>query len=479
MADKAKNTVTDDKALLAAIDKTIKLFKDGDVIQGKVVNIARDEVLVDVNYKAEGVIPLKELSVSRNNKPEDVVTIGEKIDILVLDKEDKEGRLVLSKRRADAAKNWDKVEQSFNNKETIQGKIVEIVRGGAIVDIGIRAFLPASLVDDVRVRDVTPYLGQSMEFRIADFDRKRSNIVVDHKSIAREANKKVREELLTQIEVGQIRKGKVSTVVDYGVFVDLGNGVDGLVRNKELSWDFVANPADLFKEGQTVSVEITDIEDGKINLSIKATQEDPWQEYARNHVIGQIVEGKVSDFTKFGAFIDVAPRINGLVHISEISAKHIAEPSDLLSKGETVFVKIMDIDLDGHRISFSIKKANFDLDNEIFDPVLYQKSNYDEKGNIVTPEGFDDAKQEWKKGFEAQQKEWTDEYLAAEKIWTQHKKFVEEYMVKEDGIKDSGSPRGGNSGPRAAKTPAAPVEKIHTNLEDNSALADLKASLEG
>ena len=418
------------EAFLAAIDATIKYFNDGDIVTGTVVKIDRDEVLLDIGYKTEGVIPSKELSIKHDVDPFDVVKVGDEIEALVQQKEDKEGRLILSKKRAQYERAWGTIEKAKESDGVVVGRVIEVVKGGLIVDIGLRGFLPASLVEMRRVRDLQPYVGQELEAKIIELDKNRNNVVLSRRAWLEQTQSEVRQNFLTQLQKGQIRKGVVSSIVNFGAFVDLG-GVDGLVHVSELSWKHIDHPSEVVEVGQDVTVEVLDVDldRERVSLSLKATQEDPWQTFARTHQIGQIVPGKVTKLVPFGAFVRVEEGIEGLVHVSELAARHVEIPEQVVTVNDEVMVKIIDIDLERRRISLSLKQANegIDIAADDFDPALYgMTASYDESGNYIYPEGFDPETNEWKPGYEEQQRAWELQYAEAHARWEAHKKQAEE-----------------------------------------------------
>ena len=344
--------------LLAAIDATIKPFDDGDLMTGTVVKIDKDEVLLDIGYKSEGVIPSRELSIRNDVDPSEVVSIGDQIETLVLQKEDKDGRLILSKKRAQYERAWGKIEEVKNVDGTVTGLVIEVVKGGLIVDIGLRGFLPASLVEMRRVRDLQPYVGQELECRIIELDKNRNNVVLSRRKFLEESQAEQRQDFLTSLAKGERRTGVVSSIVNFGAFVDLG-GVDGLVHVSELSWKHVDHPSEVVEVGQEVDVEVLDVdlERERVSLSLKATQEDPWRQFARQHEVGDVIEGRVTKLVPFGAFVEVDDAIEGLVHISELADHHVERAEDEVGVHDRVDVKIIDIDLDRRRISLSRKQA--------------------------------------------------------------------------------------------------------------------------
>jgi len=347
-----------EKSFADAIEGTMVEVRDGQLVTGTVVKIDRDGVLLDFGYKTEGVIPTRELAIKNDVNPHDVVSLGEQIEALVLTLEDKEGRLVLSKKRAQYEKAWGEIERKKNNEEPVRGLVIEVVKGGLIVDIGLRGFLPASLVELRRVRDLQPYIGQPIDAKIIELDRNRNNVVLSRRAYLEENQKETRDSFLTNLKPGEVRPGKISSVVQFGAFVDLG-GMDGLIHVSELSWKHVDHPSQVVQVGQEVTVQVLDIDYSRerISLSLKATQQDPWQEFASSHEVGQLVYGRVTKLVPFGAFVQVGDGIEGLVHISEMSARHVESPEQVVAPGEELWVKIIDFDLARRRISISIKQA--------------------------------------------------------------------------------------------------------------------------
>ncbi|WGT48072.1 30S ribosomal protein S1 [Tessaracoccus lacteus] len=423
------------EAFLAAVDATIKYFNDGDIVSGTVVKVDRDEVLLDIGYKTEGVIPSKELSIKHDVDPFDVVKVGDEIEALVQQKEDKEGRLILSKKRAQYERAWGTIEKIKEEDGVVTGSVIEVVKGGLIVDIGLRGFLPASLVEMRRVRDLQPYVGMELEAKIIELDKNRNNVVLSRRAWLEQTQSEVRHTFLTQLQKGQIRKGVVSSIVNFGAFVDLG-GVDGLVHVSELSWKHIDHPNEVVEVGMPVTVEVleVDMDRERVSLSLKATQEDPWQTFARLHQIGQIVPGKVTKLVPFGAFVRVGEGIEGLVHVSELAERHVEIPEQVVSVGDERMVKVIDIDLERRRVSLSLKQANegVDVQSDDFDPLLYgMQASYDDQGNYIYPEGFDPETNEWKEGYDEQRAAWEAQYAEAHALWEQHKRQVETAEVAE------------------------------------------------
>jgi small subunit ribosomal protein S1 len=341
-----------------AIDQTIVEFEEGDIVEGSVVKIDSDEVLLDIGYKSEGVIPSKELSIRNDVDPSEVVDMGERIEALVLQKEDKEGRLILSKKRAQYERAWGTIEQIKETDGIVKGPVIEVVKGGLILDIGLRGFLPASLVDLRRVRDLHPFVGRELDCKIIELDKNRNNVVLSRRAYLEETQREQRDEFLANLKPGEVREGVVSSVVNFGAFVDLG-GMDGLVHVSELSWKHVDHPSSVVQVGDEVTVQVLDVDldRERISLSLKATQQDPWQEFATGHQVGELVYGRVTKLVPFGSFVQVGEGIEGLVHISEMAGHHVEAPEQVVEPGEELWVKIIDIDLDRRRISLSIKQA--------------------------------------------------------------------------------------------------------------------------
>ncbi|MBR8743459.1 30S ribosomal protein S1 [Nocardiopsis sp. MG754419] len=482
----AVNDIGSEEAFLAAIDETIKYFNDGDIVEGTIVKVDRDEVLLDIGYKTEGVIPSRELSIKHDVDPGEVVAVGDQVEALVLQKEDKEGRLILSKKRAQYERAWGTIEKIKEEDGVVTGTVIEVVKGGLILDIGLRGFLPASLVEMRRVRDLQPYVGRELEAKIIELDKNRNNVVLSRRAWLEQTQSEVRQTFLNTLQKGQIRKGVVSSIVNFGAFVDLG-GVDGLVHVSELSWKHIDHPSEVVEVGQEVTVEVLDVdmERERVSLSLKATQEDPWQQFARTHQIGQVVPGKVTKLVPFGAFVRVEEGIEGLVHISELAERHVEVPEQVVQVGTEIFVKIIDIDLDRRRISLSLKQANEAVspDQVDFDPTLYgMAADYDEQGNYKYPEGFDPESGEWLEGFEAQRDEWERSYAEAQARFEAHRKQVEEARAAEADAANAPAPEEEDEytgGGQSTGTSTGSDSGSSGALASDEALAALREKLAG
>ena len=367
-----------------AYTATMVDIENGQLVEGTVVRIDKDEVLLDIGYKSEGVIPQKELSIRNNLHPSEVVEMGEKLEALVLQREDSEGRLLLSRKRALYEKAWGDIEAIKEADGMVSGTVIEVVKGGLIVDIGLRGFLPASLVDLRRVRDLQPLIGTTVDTKIIELDRHRNNVVLSRRAWLEESQKDEREDFLTNLKSGEIRSGVVSSVVNFGAFVDLG-GMDGLIHVSELSWKHVDHPGSVVSVGDEIEVQVLDIDMSRerISLSLKATQKDPWQEFADSHQVGELVYGRVTKLIQFGSFVQVGEGIEGLVHISEMSAHHVELPEQVVTPGEELWVKIIDLDLERRRISLSIKQAAEGGVVAAEYQEHFGEHNYDEEGNYI------------------------------------------------------------------------------------------------
>ncbi|HEY5503459.1 MAG TPA: 30S ribosomal protein S1 [Candidatus Anoxymicrobiaceae bacterium] len=384
-------------------DGTIKIFNEGDIVSGTVVRVDKEEVLLDIGYKSEGVIPARELSIRYDVKPADIVSTGDELEALVLQKEDKEGRLILSKKRAQYERAWGNIERIKDEDGIVEGEVIEVVKGGLILDIGLRGFLPASLVDMRRVKDLNQFLGRALEAKIIELDKNRNNVVLSRRAYLEKMKSTERKEFLESLEKGAKRTGSVSSIVNFGAFVDLG-GVDGLIHISELSWSHVDHPSEVLAVGDEVSVEILDVdlERERVSLSLKKAQEDPWEKLAKEQPAGSTVHGKVTKLVPFGAFVEIAPGVEGLVHISELAWEHIEFPEEVVSVGEEVDAKIIDIDLDRRRISLSLKQLSAPgeveyryEDEEQAEPELVDAVDYEEQaageGEAPAPEPSDMA----------------------------------------------------------------------------------------
>ncbi|HEY8866109.1 MAG TPA: 30S ribosomal protein S1, partial [Solirubrobacteraceae bacterium] len=347
-----------DGQIVPNYDATMTPFEEGDVVSGNVVRIDADEVLVDIGYKSEGVIPSNELSIRKSVDPSDEVQLGEEVDALVLTKEDQDGRLILSKKRARFEKAWKRIEAAAESGEPVIGLVIEVVKGGLIIDLGVRGFLPASLVDIRRVPHLDEYMGQKIECKVIELNRSRNNVVLSRRAVLEEERKEVRQQILDRLQPGLIVEGQISNIVDFGAFVDL-DGIDGLIHISELSWSHVNHPSEILNIGDTVSVKVLDIDRDRqrISLGLKQTQEDPWQRVVNTYRVGDELEGTVTKVVAFGAFVEILDGVEGLVHISELAPHHVENPREVVDPGQEVKVKILEIDAERRRLSLSVKRV--------------------------------------------------------------------------------------------------------------------------
>ena len=350
-----------DGELIPDYDSTFPEINEGQVVHGTVVRVDKDEVLVDIGYKSEGVIPVSELSIRRSVNPADEVSLGDEIDALVLTKEDAEGRLILSKKRARFELAWKNIEGAAESGEPVNGRVIEVVKGGLILDLGVRGFLPASLVDIRRVQDLDEFLGQELRAKVIELNRSRNNVVLSRRAVLEEERKDQRQQILDQLQPGDVVEGQISNIVDFGAFVDL-SGMDGLIHISELSWSHVNHPSEVLEIGQTVEVKVLDIdrERQRISLGLKQTQSDPWQQVIDSYHEDDVVEGRVTKVVTFGAFVEILPGVEGLVHISELAQHHVENPREVVSQGQPVNVKIIEVDGERRRLSLSLKRVEDD-----------------------------------------------------------------------------------------------------------------------
>ena len=490
----AINDIGSAEDFMAAIDATIKYFNDGDIVEGTIVKVDRDEVLLDIGYKTEGVIPSRELSIKHDVDPSQVVSVGDRVEALVLTKEDKEGRLILSKKRAQYERAWGTIEKIKEEDGIVTGTVIEVVKGGLILDIGLRGFLPASLVEMRRVRDLQPYVGKELEAKIIELDKNRNNVVLSRRQWLEQTQSEVRSTFLATLQKSQVRSGVVSSIVNFGAFVDLG-GVDGLVHVSELSWKHIDHPSEVVEVGQEVTVEVLDVDldRERVSLSLKATQEDPWQQFARTHAIAQVVPGKVTKLVPFGAFVRVDEGIEGLVHISELAERHVEIPEQVVNVGDELLVKVIDIDLERRRISLSLKQANeTGVGGEaVFDPAQYgMAASYDATGEYIYPDGFDPATGEWLPGHEEARDLWEKQYADAQKRFEAHQAQITRmaaadaeaalptsYTSTADGEAGEAEATGDEGAPAPAARPA-PAASGGT-LASDEALQALREKLSG
>jgi small subunit ribosomal protein S1 len=349
-----------------------KSLETGDIIKGKVTKMEEKHALLDVGYKIDGILPISELSSLHIEKVSDLLNEGDELELKVI--KISEDELVLSKRAVDAEKAWGKLEEKFNNKETFEVEIADIVKGGLVVDLGVRGFIPASLVERHYVEDFSEYKGKRLTVKIVEFDRENNKVILSHRAVLDEQVERKKQDTLSGIVVGDVITGTVQRLTDFGAFVDLG-GIDGLVHISQLAHHRVDTPSEVVSEGQEVQVKVlgVDRDNERISLSIKDTLPGPWESV--NVQAGDVVEGTVKRLVSFGAFVEIAPGVEGLVHISEISKRHIGTPQEVLEEGQTVKAKVLDVNLAQKRISLSLKEFEETAEPEVETKELYQSDS--------------------------------------------------------------------------------------------------------
>jgi small subunit ribosomal protein S1 len=347
-----------DGQIVPNYDATFRSIEEGEVVTGHVVRIDKDEVLVDIGYKSEGVIPANELSIRKAVDPSEEVHLGEEVDAIVMTKEDQDGRLIMSKKRARFEKAWRRIETAAESGEPVEGAVIEVVKGGLIIDLGVRGFLPASLVDIRRVPNLDEYMGTKIETKVIELNRSRNNVVLSRRAVLEEERKEVRQQILDRLQPGLVVEGQISNIVDFGAFVDL-DGIDGLIHISELSWSHVNHPSEILNIGDTVQVKVLDIDRDRqrISLGLKQTQEDPWQRIVDTYNVNDELAGKVTKVVTFGAFVEILDGVEGLVHISELAPHHVESPREIVHPGDEIRVKILEIDSERRRLSLSAKRV--------------------------------------------------------------------------------------------------------------------------
>lgn len=346
--------------LMEEIEKSMVRLRRGDVVTGKVISVTDNEITVNLGYKSDGVVPKEEISNDMATNPSDIAEEGDEIKVYVLSLDDGEGNVLLSKKRVDIVKGWDDLEKIKETEALVETKVTEAVKGGVIaLARGIRCFIPASHLSDHYIDDLKTFEGQSFNTKIIEIDRQKNRVILSRKVVLEEENKRKKEELFSRLEKGMRIEGEVKRITDFGAFVDLG-GVDGLIHISELAWGRVEHPTEVVNVDDLVEVEVLDFdkENERISLGLKQTQPHPWETAGEKYAVGSIVEGKVVRLVDFGAFVELELGLDGLVHISQISDKHVNKPSDELHVGQIVKVKVLDVKQEDKRISLSISAAN-------------------------------------------------------------------------------------------------------------------------
>jgi len=353
--------------MIEDIDKSMKKLKNGDIIKGKVIKVTENEVLVNIGYMADGIISKEELSDDENIDPRDILKADDEIDVYVLQVDDEEGNVVLSKKLADQLVVWDELKEHYDTGKPLEVKVKEVVKGGVVANIkGVRAFIPASQLSVYYVEDLNTYVGKSLKVKLIDFDRDSRKVVLSAKEIEQQEREMKKKELWKSLKRGEKRKGVVTRLVKFGAFVDLG-GAEGLIHLSDLSWKRIMDPSEVVSVGDEVEVYVINFDEKKerISLGLKDKAEDPWNNITDNFQVNDVVEGKVVRITSFGAFVEIAPSVEGLLHISQISDKRIGKVSEVLSEGDKVKVRITELKAEAKRLSLSMKEAQEDYTEEI------------------------------------------------------------------------------------------------------------------
>ncbi|WP_068775379.1 30S ribosomal protein S1 [Paenibacillus sp. FJAT-26967] len=332
--------------------------KKGDIVKGKIIKVEQDQAIVDIGYKYDGTISLRELSSVQIENADQAVQEGQEVELKVVTIDDNKEKLVLSKRSIDSEKSWETLQQKLDEKVILEATVAEVVKGGLVVDVGVRGFVPASMVERSFVEDFSDYKGRTLRLRVKEIDREKNKVILSQKDVLDEEFEVQKKEIIGKIEVGQTYEGTVQRLTQFGAFVDIG-GIDGLVHISEMAWHHVEHPSEIVKEGDKVSVQVlkVDPEKDKVSLSLKATQEGPWEKAEKTFTTGEIITGTVKRLAGFGAFVEIAPGVEGLVHISQIAHRHIATPQEVLKEGQEVKVKVLDVNAAEKRVSLSIKET--------------------------------------------------------------------------------------------------------------------------
>lgn len=361
----------------------VKNFEVGDKVKGQVTKVEEKQVIVDLaDSKLDGIIPISELSSLHIEKAGDAVSEGDELELEVLKVE--EDALILSKRKVDASKSWETLEKKFNEGEVFEAEIKDVVKGGLVVDLGVRGFVPASLVEAHFVEDFTDYKGKTMTFKIVELDKDKNRLILSHRAVIEEEKGKQKHQVLESLQAGQVLDGTVQRITDFGAFVDIG-GIDGLVHISQLSYEHVEKPSDVVEEGQKVKVKVlsVDRDNERISLSIKETLPGPWDNISEKAPKGSTLDGTVRRLVSYGAFVEVFPGVEGLVHISQIAHKHIGTPHEVLSEGQEVKVKVLDVNEQDQRLSLSIKDLLEKEQEEVTDYELPEETKGFSLGDMI------------------------------------------------------------------------------------------------
>ncbi|MFO1444594.1 30S ribosomal protein S1 [Bacillus sp. Bva_UNVM-123] len=361
----------------------VKNFEIGDKVTGQVTKVEEKQVIIDIrDSKLDGIIPISELSSLHVEKASDVVSEGDELVLEVLKVE--EEALILSKRKVDAENSWETLEKQFQSGETFEAEVKDVVKGGLVVDLGVRGFVPASLVETFFVEDFTDYKGKMMTFKIVELEKEKNRLILSHRAVVEEENKLKKNQVIDSLQSGQVLEGTVQRITDFGAFVDIG-GIDGLVHISQLSYDHVEKPSDVVEEGQKVQVKVLSVDrnNERVSLSIKETLPGPWADIAEKAPKGSVLEGVVRRLVSYGAFVELFPGVEGLVHISQIAHKHIGTPHEVLKEGQTVNVKVLEVNEQEQRLSLSIKELQEREPEYITDYELPEESKGFQLGEMI------------------------------------------------------------------------------------------------
>ncbi|WP_433958621.1 30S ribosomal protein S1 [Cytobacillus horneckiae] len=361
----------------------VKNYEIGDKVDGQVTKVEEKQVIVNISdSKLDGIIPISELSSLHIEKASDAVAEGDELQLEVLKVE--EEALILSKRKVDAEKSWEDLEAKFNRGEVFEAEIKDVVKGGLVVDLGVRGFVPASLVEAHFVEDFSDYKGKTITFKIVELDKEKNRLILSHRAVVEEEQGKQKQSVLQSLEAGQVLDGTVQRITNFGAFVDIG-GIDGLVHISQLSYQHVEKPSDVVTEGQEVKVKVlsVDLDNERISLSIKDTLPGPWDQISEKAPKGSVLQGTVKRLVSYGAFIEVFPGVEGLVHISQIAHKHIGTPHEVLKEGQELQVKVLDVNENDHRLSLSIKELLEKEEEESTDYELPEESKGFQLGEMI------------------------------------------------------------------------------------------------
>ena len=337
------------------LEESLKTIRTGEIVTGKVIDVKDDEIVLNIGYKSDGIIPRSEYTNENNADLRNLVQVGEEMEAKVVKVNDGEGQVALSYKRLAIDKGNKRLEEAFNNQEVLTAKVTQVLDGGLSVEVeGTRVFIPASLVSDTYERDLTKYAGQDIDFVVTEFNPRRRRIIGDRKQLMVARKAEMQRELFERIQVGDVVDGTVKNVTDFGAFIDLG-GADGLLHISEMSWGRVENPKKVFKTGDPLTVLIKDINGEKIALSLKFPDQNPWANADEKYAIGSIVTGRVARMTDFGAFVELEPGVDALLHVSQISREHVEKPSDALNIGQQIEARVVDYNGEDRKISLSIK----------------------------------------------------------------------------------------------------------------------------